>query len=112
MESFRTAFRLIVMVAVLGVGYKAWQLYGPPTPQLKTIALRALELARSALEGEGATSGQNSTLIADPRPIAPAPVPVAPATGPTGQVKQAQALVPTNNTANMPSITPPALVPP
>jgi hypothetical protein len=111
MDSLRTAFRLVVMLAALGIGYKAWQLYGPPTEQLQALALRALDAARTALESRAQNDGSAAALTADPRPIAPAfgaPAlsPVAP-----GQVMQAQALVPSGELPTPVPITPPALAP-
>jgi hypothetical protein len=115
MESLKTALRLVVMLAVVGIGYKAWQHYGPPAAQVKALALRALEVARTALESDGPGDGGNTALTADPRPIAPAldataPVPMP--AGQTGAVMQAQALVPSHDLPAMTPITPPALVPP
>jgi hypothetical protein len=111
MDSLKTAFRLVVMLAALGIGYKAWQLCGPPSDQLKSLALRALDAARTALEGAGQRDGA-ATLTADPRPIAPALAATVPAADLTGQVMQAQALLPGGGTSSPVPITPPALVPP
>lgn len=112
MDSLRTAFRLVVMLAALGIGYKAWQLYGPPTEQLQALALRALDAARSALESSGQKAGGAAALTADPRSIAPSLGAPAPTLAPSGQVMQAQALVPSGELPATVPITPPALVPP
>ena len=58
MESLKTAFRLVVMLAVVGIGYKAWQHYGPPAAQVKALALRASRwLARLWKATARATAG-------------------------------------------------------
>jgi hypothetical protein len=108
MDAFKTVFRLVVMCAALGIGYQAWQLYGPPKDQLKSLAVRALDAARTALEGTG-QKGSAAALTADPRPVAPAFGASAPV---AGQVMQAQALVPAGELSAGEPITPPALAPP
>ncbi len=112
MESLKTAFRLVVMLAAIGIGYKAWQHYGPPAEQLKSLALRALDAARSALESPGQHDGGGAALAADPRPMVPAFGAPTPAAAASGQVMQAQALVPTSEFPASAPITPPALAQP
>jgi hypothetical protein len=112
MESLKTAFRLVVMLAAIGIGYKAWQLYGPPAEQFKSLALRALDAARSALDSTGQNNGGTTALTADPRPMAPTFDAMPPAPAVTSQVMQAQAVVPTSELPAPTPITPPALAPP
>jgi hypothetical protein len=48
MPSSTTIFRAAVMLAI-GVGaYKGWQMYGPPTEKVKSLAVRALDVAQAA----------------------------------------------------------------
>lgn len=112
METLRTALRLVVMLMAIGIGYKAWQHYGPPAEQVKSLALRALDAARSALDSESANRDQGASLSADPRPMAIAPALAGPAPPATGQVLQAQALVPVNVLPSPMPIEAPAPLPP
>ena len=110
MDTLRTAFRLVVMLVAIGIGYKAWQHFGPPADELKSFVLRALDAARTALDSPN--DGDATALTADPRPMAPTfgapmPTPVG-----TGQVMQAQALVPADALTAPAPISPPALATP
>jgi hypothetical protein len=117
MESFRTIFRAVVMLIVVVIGYKGWQHFGPPAEQVKSIAVRALEWAKSAIDQPGPIDAAESTLAVDPRPLAPplgehlSPVASSPA------VMQAQALVPVADPATIGGgsspefLAPPALSP-
>jgi hypothetical protein len=48
MPSFTTFFRATVMLVVGVVGFKGWQMYGPPTEQVKSVAMRAVDFAQAA----------------------------------------------------------------
>jgi hypothetical protein len=48
MPSFTTFFRATVMLVVGVVGFKAWQMYGPPAEQVKSAAMRAVDFAQAA----------------------------------------------------------------
>jgi hypothetical protein len=113
MESLRTVFRLAVMLAAIGIGYQAWQHFGPPAEQLKEFAVRALDSARSALASPDADDGGSAALAADPRPMAPAIAAPIPTTVPeaSGQVMQAQALEPVGQASVVDPVAAPALAP-
>lgn len=115
MDTLRTMFRLAVMTAVMAVGYKMWQAYGPPVAEVKMVALRALEMAKVALEKTGTSGSSAASLVADPRPMAP-PEGVQPpqaaslAAPPGGQVIPARSLAPLSDPPAAASLDPPALV--
>jgi hypothetical protein len=48
MSSFTTIYRAGVMIGVGVVAYKGWQLYGPPTDKVKSVAARAVDMAQNA----------------------------------------------------------------
>jgi len=48
MPSFTTVFRAAVMLAVGAIVFKAWQMYGPPAEQVKSVAARAVDMAQAA----------------------------------------------------------------
>ena len=111
MESLRTLLRIVVMLAALVIAYKGWQHYGPPAEQLKSFVMRALEVAKSALDTTDQSGTGTSSLAADPRPLAPPLGAPTPAPAPVGQVVQAQALVPASELSMAAPFTPPALAP-
>jgi hypothetical protein len=67
MASFQTFFRVVVMLATLGLLAKAWFLYGPTVDELQTIGSRVAELAEKAWADYWQTPGNNSSLADDPR---------------------------------------------
>ena len=105
MESFRTMFRLIVMLVAIYFGYLGWQRFGPPADRLKSIAQRALEIAQSALGDENQVANGTARLAADPQAAAPPLAPPAPAIpGPNQQsqaVVMAEASAPGEEPANL-----------
>jgi hypothetical protein len=106
-------FRVVVMLVAAVIGYKAWQLYGPPVDQLTSIAVRALDWAKSSLEPAGPSDTGTSTLAVDPRPVAPTFGGAAVGPSLDGGVMQAQSLVPASEfAAPPPSAQPSALAPP
>src|SRR5215213_11070071 len=48
MPSFTTICRGGGMVGVGAIAYKGWQLYGPPTEQVKSFATNAVDMAQKA----------------------------------------------------------------
>ena len=48
MPSFTTIFRATVMLAVGAIVFKGWQMYGPPAEQVKSVAMRAVDMAQAA----------------------------------------------------------------
>jgi hypothetical protein len=67
MSSMTTLYRAIVMIATGIVVVKGWQLCGPSTQQVKSAALRALELAQEALNQSPQEGSAGGALVADPR---------------------------------------------
>ena len=107
----QTFFRAIVMMVVLAAAWKGWQLYGPPTELLKSMAARVVAMADRALDG--ATDSDGATLDPDdPRTAAPAAaasLPAAPslasATGavePFATAPASPPLLPTTTTETSP----------
>jgi len=88
MQSFKTIYRVVVMAATIVIVVQAWKLYGPSSDQVKSLALRAVEMAEGVLrpsrepadtaEGPSPLSGDSST--AAPPLAAPGgqPPPAAP----------------------------------
>lgn len=112
MDSLRTLFRLVVMLAVLVIGYQGWKLYGPPAGQVKSLAVRILDAAKSAIDSAGASSEAGPGLSADPRPMAP-PIGAPPLNAAaSGGVIQAQALEPAGQVPASETLEPPGLAPP
>jgi hypothetical protein len=72
MPSFTTFYRAIVMLAVGVIVVKGWQVYGPTTDQVKSFAVRAIEMAEAAWNNEQPTDASPSERD-DPR-LAAAPV--------------------------------------
>lgn len=68
MQTVTTLLRAVVMILAVAIAWKGWQKYGPSNEQLRTIALRAIEIAQEAIDSE---SG-GATPAPDPR-LAPAP---------------------------------------
>jgi hypothetical protein len=48
MPSFTTIYRAVVMLAVGAIVFKGWQLYGPSAEQVKSVAVRAVDMAQTA----------------------------------------------------------------
>src|SRR4051812_24641805 len=48
MPSFTTISRALVMLGVGAIGFKGWQMYGPPAEQVKSAAGRAADMAKAA----------------------------------------------------------------
>jgi hypothetical protein len=48
MPSLTTIYRAGVMLAVGAIAFKGWQLFGPPTEKVKSIAVNAVDMAQSA----------------------------------------------------------------
>lgn len=67
MPSLRTIYRTIVMIAVGVLVVQGWQLYGPPTDTLLTLAVQGVEMAQSAWS----KSQRGVPETADPRIAAP-----------------------------------------
>jgi hypothetical protein len=70
MPSFTTFFRAIVMLVVGVVGFKGWQMYGPPTDQVKSAAMRAVDFAQAAWKNFQSTDKPTQQTV---QPQAPAP---------------------------------------
>lgn len=88
-------FRLAVMLVALFLGYLGWQRYGPSADRLKSIALRAVEIAQSALGDEDQAASGTSKLAADPQ--AGAPPFALPAPANLGPIQPPQTLVPADS---------------
>ncbi len=71
MPTFNTIFRATVMLAVGAVVFKGWQMYGPPAEQLKSIAVRAADMAQGAWKNFHAPE-KNAQSPAEPHGNAPA----------------------------------------
>ena len=48
MPPLTTIYRAGVMLAVGAIAFKGWQLFGPPTEKVKSIAVNAVDMAQSA----------------------------------------------------------------
>ena len=70
MPSFTTIFRAGVMLAVGAIVFKGWQLYGPPAEKVKSIAVRAVDMAQAAWK-----NFQTPDKAADPAAEPPAGAP-------------------------------------
>jgi hypothetical protein len=108
MDTFRTLFRLAVMLVALYLGYLGWQRFGPPAERLKSIGERAWEIARSAVGEEAPAAEGTPSLASDPPAAAPPFASQAPAT--PGPIQQAQSLVPAQ--AIVPGPAPASFAPP
>jgi len=67
MPSLTTLYRAIVMIAVGVIGVKGWQLYGPSNEQVKSGALRIIELAQSSLSQPSRAGAEANRSSSDPR---------------------------------------------
>ena len=70
MPSLTTIYRAGVMIAVGAIAYKGWQLYGPPTEKVKSVASRAVDMAQTAWNN-CRSSGKDSQPAPAPRGSAP-----------------------------------------
>lgn len=70
MPSFTTMFRATVMVAAGAGAFKGWQAYGPPTEKVKSVAMRAVDMAQAAWKNYQNPAHENQP-SADPPSVAP-----------------------------------------
>jgi hypothetical protein len=70
MPSLTTIYRAGVMIAVGAIAYKGWQLYGPPTEKVKSVAARAVDMAQTAWNNLR-SSDKDSQPVPAPRGSAP-----------------------------------------
>jgi hypothetical protein len=70
MPSLTTIYRAGVMIAVGAIAYKGWQLYGPPTEKVKSVATRAVDMAQTAWNNYR-SSGKDVQPAPAPRGSAP-----------------------------------------
>jgi len=85
MSSFRTFFRVVVMLAALGLVAKAWYHYGLTLGELQAIGSRGVEVASELWEKYWQSPGTSSALAVDDQrqsTIATPPAPFVPPTGP------------------------------
>lgn len=83
--SFTTIYRAIVMIATGVIVVEGWQLYGPSTDKVKSIAIQAMAMAETALNQSQQDAAGPTAPSVDPRSAAP---PLA-ATNPTAVVEAA-----------------------
>src|SRR5690242_14710275 len=72
MPSFRTIYRAVVMIAIVAIGAKAWQFYGPNNEQVKSTAVKIIDIAHAAWNKQRSANA-DSRLVANP-PSAALPV--------------------------------------
>ncbi len=66
MPSFTTMFRAIVMLGVGAAAFKGWQMYGPPTEKVKSVATRAIDMAQAAWKNYQSPAQENPPAAAAP----------------------------------------------
>ncbi|MCI0333643.1 MAG: hypothetical protein L0228_10525 [Planctomycetes bacterium] len=71
MPSLRTVYRAIVMIATGVIVVKGWQLYGPSTEQVKTIAVTAMEKVQASWNESQQGTTDAASPAGDPRAAAP-----------------------------------------
>lgn len=70
MPSFTTITRAMVMLVVGAIGFKGWQMYGPPEEQVKSVAGRGVDMLQAAWKNFQAPDKPVKATI-EPRGAAP-----------------------------------------
>ena len=114
MPSFTTVFRAAVMIVVGAIVFKGLQMYGPPAEKVKSMAVRAADLAQSAWKNfqtpdkadktAAETQGAVPPLAALQPPAADTPIAAPPLS--------AQTLTPGPPMGEIPSASAPPIPPP